>query len=158
MKLGHRIPSKIVPMVFYNGTPCIPWAGYITTRGYGGLTINGKTTLAHRAVYENVIGPIPPGLVIDHLCRNRSCVNPEHMEPATNKENVLRGAGITADNARKVACVRDHKYTDGSYRMYRGGRICRACCLIDGPKFRALYKARKLVDRLLATKAQGERT
>lgn len=87
-----RKPS-VAPMRFHNGTPCMPWPGLINHKGYGKISIGGKGRQAHRAVYENVVGPIPDGLVIDHLCRNRCCVNPDHMEPVTNRENILRGEG-----------------------------------------------------------------
>lgn len=70
---------------------CWKWTGAITETGYGVLQVNGRKTYAHRFVYERLIGRIPVGLVIDHLCRVRSCVNPAHMEPVTNEENLRRG-------------------------------------------------------------------
>ena len=70
---------------------CWIWTGQTTIAGYGQFTRNRKTIYAHRAMYESEVGPIPEGLVIDHLCRTPSCVNPAHLEPVTNAENVRRG-------------------------------------------------------------------
>ncbi len=80
--------------------------------GYGRIWVNGQRKYAHVAAYEQIHGHVPEGLVIDHLCRNRSCVNPAHLEPVTNRENVLRGNGITAVNARKTHCVHGHPFDD----------------------------------------------
>ena len=83
---------------------------------------------AHRFAYEEIVGPIPEGLILDHLCRNRSCVNPAHLEPVTNKENVLRGEGIAAKNAVKTHCKHGHEFTEeNTYITYRGDRSCRTC-------------------------------
>jgi hypothetical protein len=76
---------------------------------------------------ELFVGPIPEGLVIDHLCRNRGCINPTHMEPVTNAENVLRGEGPTAVNARKTHCKRGHPFDDVNTYVYAKGRACRMC-------------------------------
>lgn len=71
---------------------CWRWRGSIQANGYGRFRANGKTTYAHRAAYALFVGPIPDGLGLDHLCRNRWCVNPEHLEPVTQRENIRRGA------------------------------------------------------------------
>lgn len=73
-------------------TGCWNWQGTRTSNGYGQLRRDGKTRVAHRVYYERARGPVPEGLELDHLCRNRACVNPAHLEPVTRLENALRGA------------------------------------------------------------------
>jgi hypothetical protein len=114
-------------MNIFNGTPCMPWPGYLSPDGYGYLSVNNHTRRVHRAVYENVKGKIPPGLVLDHLCRNRSCVNPDHLEIVTPKVNVLRGETITARNAKKTHCVHGHSLDAPNIYLHRGRRMCLAC-------------------------------
>lgn len=100
-----------------------------TTKGYARIRVSRTTrTDAHRIVYEAVFGPIPEALVIDHLCRNRGCVNPQHMEAVESRENTLRGEGPSAQNARKTHCPRDHEYTpENTYISPKGKRSCRTC-------------------------------
>jgi HNH endonuclease len=84
--------------------------------------------MAHRVVYETLVGPIPDGLVIDHLCRNPRCVRPDHMEPVTNQVNVLRGIGITALRKQKTHCPAGHAYSLENTRYSKEGkRNCRTC-------------------------------
>jgi hypothetical protein len=105
---------------------CWLWLG---ARGghYGSYYSDGKSVLAHRFAYEALVGPIPDGLQIDHLCRVRLCVNPAHLEPVTQRENILRGTGPTAVNARKTHCPKGHQYDEGNTRWYKNKRWCRAC-------------------------------
>jgi hypothetical protein len=110
-------------------TGCWVWMAARNARGYGVVKADGKTQLAHRVYYEQHVGPIPSGLVIDHLCRNRACVNPSHMEPVTNKVNILRGISPPAANAGKRQCDNGHEYTpENTYvRRDTGARMCRTC-------------------------------
>ena len=98
-------------------------------KGYGQFYLNGKKVKAHRLAYEMLVGAIPTGLFIDHLCRNRSCVNPEHLEPVSNKENVLRGDTYSSGHNRtKTHCPKGHEYSEANTRFYNSGyRKCRAC-------------------------------
>lgn len=108
---------------------CWLWIGSVnSTTGYGRISRGaGKHIPAHRAAYELARGPIPEGLVIDHLCRVRHCVNPSHLEPVTPRENTLRGVGITAQNARADHCKRGHRLNEANIFMQRGQRLCRTC-------------------------------
>ena len=96
--------------------------------GYGTMSIRNKTYYAHRFAYELLIGPIPDGLCLDHLCRNTLCVNPEHLEPVTNAENLLRGQNPWAINARKTYCQMGHPYDKtNTYVRPDGSRRCKIC-------------------------------
>jgi hypothetical protein len=109
-------------------TPCRIWNGTLAVNGYGVLGIDGRQVKAHRFAYEAIVGPIPEGLVIDHLCRVRCCVNPDHLEPVTNGENVLRGVSAPAQHARATHCLRGHEYTpDNTIKNGAAGRGCRTC-------------------------------
>jgi hypothetical protein len=112
---------------------CLVYTG--PTRPDGYLQKGGR--YIHRIAYEVAYGPIPEGLTIDHLCRNRRCVNAEHLEAVTGKENTLRGEAISAINIRKTHCVHGHEFTEeNTYRApsMPNERVCRIC--------RAAYKKR----------------
>jgi hypothetical protein len=100
------------------GPGCWEWVGHLTPQGYGSL---GRR-LAHRLVYEVAVGPIPAGLQLDHLCRNRRCVNPDHLEPVTSRENTLRGSGLPAQRVLVTHCPRGHAYTDENTYVRPGTR------------------------------------
>jgi hypothetical protein len=109
---------------------CWLWRGRPTPKGYGVIGINGKDKYVHQVSYEAFIGPIPAGLVIDHLCRVRLCVNPAHLEPVTNKVNILRGMGACAQNTRKTECPKGHALTLDNLLpapLRQGKRSCRTC-------------------------------
>ncbi|MGW6462577.1 HNH endonuclease signature motif containing protein [Streptomyces rubiginosohelvolus] len=106
--------------------PCWTWTGYRDRDGYGHFYFQGRKYLAHRYAYTQLVGPIPAGLVIDHLCRNPSCVNPAHLEPVTPAENTRR-----SEPAMRTHCIHGHEFTAANtyYRVSRtrGVRQCRAC-------------------------------
>lgn len=107
---------------------CWNWLGEITS-GYGRAFYNGKRIMAHRLFYELFNGEIPANLEIDHLCRNRFCVNPEHLEAVTRSENAKRAAPfITYTNSLKTHCPQGHEYTSNNTRKYGDqGRKCLEC-------------------------------
>lgn len=122
---------------------CWEWTGAKNAGGYG--VCRGQQ--AHRASYELLVGPIPAGLQLDHLCRNRACVNPDHLEPVTRKVNILRGEGVAAKNARKTHCLNGHELTGHNLIQHKGGRECRACAR---RRFEE-YKARRLLTTLASS-------
>lgn len=83
---------------------CWLWTGGISSNGYGTWTLGGATNSAHRLLYTLLVGPVPIGLDLDHLCRNRLCVNPSHLEPVTRRENLLRGETLTAAHSEDRDC------------------------------------------------------
>lgn len=107
---------------------CWLWQSSLDHKGYGRFYVDGRNTLAHRWIYEQDKGAVPAGLVIDHLCRTRHCVNPAHMEVVTSQTNTLRGETIAAKNLAATHCPKGHPYTPGNfYRRKDGGRQCRPC-------------------------------
>lgn len=112
-----------------HSTGCWEWTASLTTVGYAKFFADGRLNTAHRYSYENVVGPIPEGLQLDHLCRVRHCVNPAHLEPVTQRENLLRGKTLAAANAAKTNCPQGHPYYgENLYTDPRlGSRHCRKC-------------------------------
>ncbi len=109
---------------------CWLWSG-TTNFGYGIFWLQGKRFCrAHKFAYELFKGPVPAGLELDHLCRTRCCVNPDHLEPVTTRENTLRGNSFAGVNARKTHCPQGHPYSEeNTYKnpAYPNGRYCRQC-------------------------------
>lgn len=118
---------------------CWLWTAGVGGRGgYGRFWISGHSEFAHRFSYELARGPIPEGLTLDHLCRNTKCVNPDHLEPVTLVENIMRGDGFSAKNARKTHCVNGHPFAgDNLIVTSKGRRACRTC----GREFTARWRA-----------------
>lgn len=108
---------------------CWIWTGAKAGPGekYGYIRVDGKTLRAHRFAYEALVGAIPKGLQLDHLCRVRACVRPDHLEPVTNRENGLRGESFAAQQARRTHCSQGHPYNEENTHHYRGKRYCRTC-------------------------------
>ena len=109
---------------------CIEWIASRNNHGYGTFAAGGDVfTVAHRWSYEYHVGPIPDGLHLDHLCRNRACVNPDHLEPVTCRTNLLRASGGPAINGTKTHCPQGHPYAGANLSITRttGHRVCITC-------------------------------
>lgn len=135
--------DKNGPIPEYNPSlgECWIWTGGPDGKGYGQFGVEGKGKRAHRLSYELLIGPVPDGLELDHLCRVRLCVRPSHLEPVTHQVNGLRGESPSADNARKNDCPEGHPYEGKNLiELSTGGRRCRTC---RNEKERAGYFRRK---------------
>jgi len=128
-------------------TGCWEWTGKISkTTGYGHLGSVGKHYLAHRASYIALRGPIPIGLVIDHLCRNRICVNPKHMEIVDMRTNILRGESVPAINSKKTRCLRGHVLNGRNlYLTPDGRRQCKECGVIRSNKSIARKRLQEVI-------------
>lgn len=124
------LAEKFWPKVQVGGpAECWKWMGARTKNGYGYFHVDRRRRHgAHRIAYELMVGPISESLTIDHLCRNRSCVNPEHLEPIPLRENILRGSGFSARNAKKTHCKWGHRFDDiNTYLDRNGWRMCKIC-------------------------------
>lgn len=109
-------------------------------RGYRRITWNGKRQYAHRVVYEQMVGPVPDGLDLDHLCRVRSCCRPDHLEPVTRAENIRRGdiGRINGERAaQRTHCPQNHPYDDENTYHGRGQRHCRECSRASARRYKA---------------------
>ena len=122
---------------------CWNWTGHLNAKKrYGHIKINKKYFLVHRFSYELSKGKIPEGLTIDHLCRNTSCVNPDHLEAVTMKENLMRGIGACAINSRKTHCPQGHEYAEENICPSQIGRVCKICRREQALKY--YYKNREM--------------
>jgi hypothetical protein len=134
VRIGGRVRGPVEPRFWakvQKTETCWLWTGNKNPKGYGIFYI-GPTmkdfTPAHRFSYGLLVGSVPDGLQLDHLCRIRHCVNPAHLEPVTNRENILRGNGPTARHARQTECKHGHQFDkENTHQRPEGGRRCRTC-------------------------------
>lgn len=126
-KLEDRFWAKVDKS---NASDCWIWTAF-KSKGYGQFGIGGKLYKSHRVAYELVKGPIPQGMTLDHLCKNKACVNPAHLEPVSQKENVLRGTSLLALNKQKTHCPKGHILEGENLVQFRlkkfGQRVCKTC-------------------------------
>lgn len=125
-RLPLRFWEKCIPEPM---SGCWLWVASIDGPGYAHLRIGGVLCKAHRIAYEALVGPIPLAHVIDHRCRVRCCVNPAHMEPVTNEENVRRGESFSAREARQTHCKYGHPLQGSNLILFerKPGRFMRTC-------------------------------
>ena len=125
---------------------CWIWLGQKIPEGYGNIgTRDHKHVLVHRLSYELHKGPIPDGLVIDHLCRTPACVNPDHLEAVTQRDNIIRGKSPSSQNSIATHCKRGHLFDEANTRWIknRTERVCRACQAFHARKYTAAKKQRE---------------
>lgn len=122
--------DRLARRSIYTATGCVEWVGSTNGNGYGKVKVGSRVDgtrrdlYVHRAAYELLVGPIPDGLHLDHLCRCRRCWNPFHLEPVTQRENLLRGDTIPAANHAKTTCIRGHAF---DWIDPQGSRRCLTC-------------------------------
>lgn len=145
-----RLPARFWSKAYVNSEGCWIWIGHLNAgRGYGVATWRKRQYKAHRVTYIALVGAIPLGRYIDHLCRVRACCNPAHLEVVSGRENALRGTGPTAINAQKTHCPRGHAYEGNNviWATEKGkvsGRKCRTC---ERKRLAAISKVRRAAEK-----------
>lgn len=130
---GHAVDcplARITAHVRFLDDGCWLWTGSEKANGYGAITVDGRGWRAHRYAYVAAFGAIAEGMELDHVCRNRRCVNPFHLRQVSHRENTLSGETITAHAAQQTHCKRGHELTPESVYENGRGRQCKQCARI----------------------------
>lgn len=137
--LDHKIQSLIEVDI---ATGCWIWRGsFLQKSGYGRIKVKGRDYVAHRFIYERYVEPVPKELQLDHLCRVRLCVNPQHLEPVTPYENQLRGSTFTKKFSESLTCSRGHEKIPENIFLRKDGRYrCKLCKRLKESELRKLPK------------------
>ncbi|WP_328449856.1 HNH endonuclease [Streptomyces sp. NBC_00386] len=125
--IAEKDVARFWAKVAIEPTSCLAWTAGRNSYGYGKFYWAGRNIPAHRFAYLALVGEIPAGLSLDHLCRVRHCVRPDHLEAVTPRENTLRGVNHVADQVKRTRCPQGHAYTAASTRIKNGKRECRTC-------------------------------
>lgn len=130
--MTKTMEERLWPKVARADVGCWDWLASQTTAGYGQFYLDGRPRPAHRVVYELLVGSVPEGLELDHLCANRDCVNPDHLEPVLHVENMRRSwfyTGAAHHQSAKTHCKQGHPYDEENTYVYAesGWRGCRTC-------------------------------
>ena len=155
-RLPERFWAKVEPEP---NTGCWLWTASLSSGGYGQFMIrpSPKPERAHRLAYETLVGPIPEGLELDHLCRVRSCCNPSHLEAVTHRENVLRGTSPYASAARKTHCDHGHPLDSTRWKgRKRTIRCCSVCVARQKYEAQIRYRAKHKDDVTAKTRAYNK--
>jgi hypothetical protein len=142
---------------------CWEWVACRTAMGYGRFVVDRRVRAAHRVAYELSVGPIPEGLEIDHLCRNRACVNPAHLEAVSHRVNVLRGTAPAAVNKRKTHCPCGREYGGlQAHKNLKNGkthtsRVCLRCASEKASEKGRYLRAQKRAERATSTQTGEKR-
>lgn len=140
-----NLPARMQSKIAIDENRCWNWLGAKNSRGYGQVSVAGVSKSIHRTTYAMLVGPIPDGLQIDHLCRNKSCCNPAHLEPVTAHVNTLRRPDVN-----KSHCIHGHELTEDNLivRERRDGYSMRNCrtCAQNQRKARPQYSPNVLAD------------
>lgn len=144
----HRATRSADPVIWIGcrvvvlGAGCWEWTGRRHPNGYGSCERGDTGRMAHRAVWTALVGPIPHGLDLDHLCRNRACVNPDHLEPVTRSENLRRSPLVGRTHGRKTHCKNGHDRERSTAIGSDGRRRCRLCVYMWAARARVKARAR----------------
>lgn len=143
-----RAKTRLGSSASYAGEPCLIWTGALDLAGYGTLMVNRKRSRPHRVAYEAAHGPIPDNFTIDHLCKNRACCNPAHLEAVSKGENTRRAhTGVKRKRATRTHCKRGHDLTpDNTRRSSKGSIICKTCQRLAKRQYKQRHQIKMAAD------------